>query len=255
MLQNLRLLNTLNEDYIMALSRSEILDKLKLANPLTQYDEMLDLIQTLTPLQAFSKEERDLFGLAAENYIQSRIKLWSEVSSSEQKSEGSETRQAQLKDEREKIEADSRTVLETKILPVAKDQLTLSTEATHSVFFNGISGNAYAFLASIAAGDSRQALIEGAQRSYGSAFDQAKLELNAVDPQRLYVALNFSQFYYDILDAPDRACHLAKQAFDDAIAEDVRPIESERLMQRLRDNLTKWTSEAPADVDEAMDAS
>ncbi len=26
-------------------------------------------------------------------------------------------------------------------------------------------------------------------------------------------------FYYEILNAPDRACHLAKQAFDDAIAE------------------------------------
>jgi 14-3-3 protein epsilon len=25
-------------------------------------------------------------------------------------------------------------------------------------------------------------------------------------------------FYYEILNAPDQACHLAKQAFDDAIA-------------------------------------
>jgi 14-3-3 protein epsilon len=30
--------------------------------------------------------------------------------------------------------------------------------------------------------------------------------------------LNFSVFYYEILNAPDQACHLAKQAFDDAIA-------------------------------------
>ena len=28
-----------------------------------------------------------------------------------------------------------------------------------------------------------------------------------------------SVFYYEILNSPDRACHLAKQAFDDAIAE------------------------------------
>lgn len=38
-------------------------------------------------------------------------------------------------------------------------------------------------------------------------------------PIRLGLALNFSVFYYEILNAPDRACHLAKQAFDDAIAE------------------------------------
>jgi len=35
----------------------------------------------------------------------------------------------------------------------------------------------------------------------------------------LGLALNFSVFYYEILNSPDRACHLAKQAFDDAIAE------------------------------------
>jgi 14-3-3 protein epsilon len=255
MLQNLRLLNTLNEDYIMALSRSEILDKLKLANPLAQYDEMLDLIQTLTPLQAFSKEERDLFGQAVANCIQSRSKLWSEVSSAEQKTEGSEKNQQQFKEEREKIEADFRSVLETKILPVAKDQLTLSNEATHSVFFNAISGDAYTSLNSIASGESRNESAERAQESYQGAFDQAKLELSASDPYRLSLALNFSQFYYDNLNSPDKACQLAKQAFDDAIAEDVRPAESERLMQRLRDNLTKWTSDEPMDDDEAINAS
>jgi 14-3-3 protein epsilon len=54
-------------------------------------------------------------------------------------------------------------------------------------------------------------------------------------------------FYYEILNSPDRACHLAKQAFDDAIAElDSLSEESYRdstlIMQLLRDNLTLWTS-------------
>jgi 14-3-3 protein epsilon len=49
------------------------------------------------------------------------------------------------------------------------------------------------------------------------------------------------------LNSPDRACHLAKQAFDDAIAElDSLSEESYRdstlIMQLLRDNLTLWTS-------------
>ncbi|KAJ7780392.1 hypothetical protein B0H14DRAFT_2474363 [Mycena olivaceomarginata] len=38
-------------------------------------------------------------------------------------------------------------------------------------------------------------------------------------PIRLGLALNFSVFYYEILNSPDHACHLAKQAFDDTIAE------------------------------------
>jgi 14-3-3 protein epsilon len=68
--------------------------------------------------------------------------------------------------------------------------------------------------------------------------------------------LNFSVFYYEILNSPDRACHLAKQAFDDAIAElDSLSEESYRdstlIMQLLRDNLTLWTSSDGGDAEAA----
>lgn len=70
------------------------------------------------------------------------------------------------------------------------------------------------------------------------------------------LALNFSVFYYEILNSPDRACHLAKAAFDDAIAElDSLSEESYRdstlIMQLLRDNLTLWTSSDGAEPAEA----
>ena len=75
----------------------------------------------------------------------------------------------------------------------------------------------------------------------------AQTDLTPTHPIRLGLALNFSVFYYEILNSPDRACHLAKQAFDDAIAElDSLSEESYRdstlIMQLLRDNLTLWTS-------------
>lgn len=66
------------------------------------------------------------------------------------------------------------------------------------------------------------------------------------------LALNFSVFYYEILNTPDRACHLAKKAFDEAIAElDTLSEESYKdstlIMQLLRDNLTLWTSDMQGD--------
>ena len=90
-----------------------------------------------------------------------------------------------------------------------------------------------------------------------SATDVAQTELTPTHPIRLGLALNFSVFYYEILNSPDRACHLAKQAFDDAIAElDSLSEESYRdstlIMQLLRDNLTLWTS---SDNNEAEGAS
>jgi 14-3-3 protein epsilon len=89
-----------------------------------------------------------------------------------------------------------------------------------------------------------------------SATDVAHSELTSTHPIRLGLALNFSVFYYEILNSPDRACHLAKQAFDDAIAElDSLSEESYRdstlIMQLLRDNLTLWTSSDGGEADAA----
>lgn len=44
--------------------------------------------------------------------------------------------------------------------------------------------------------------------------DIANAELAPTHPIRLGLALNFSVFYYEILNSPDRACNLAKQVID-----------------------------------------
>ena len=67
-------------------------------------------------------------------------------------------------------------------------------------------------------------------------------------PIRLGLALNYSVFLYEVQTKSEEACALAKQAFDDAIAElDTLDEESYKdstlIMQLLRDNLTLWTSD------------
>lgn len=76
----------------------------------------------------------------------------------------------------------------------------------------------------------------------------AQAELVTTSPIRLGLALNFSVFYYEVLNRSDEACKLARQAFEDAIAEldsvaeDVYK-DATLIMQLLRDNLTLWTSD------------
>ena len=54
-------------------------------------------------------------------------------------------------------------------------------------------------------------MTDDSKRSYQEAFDIAKAKMQPTHPIRLGLALNFSVFYYEILNSPDRACHLAKQ--------------------------------------------
>ena len=56
-----------------------------------------------------------------------------------------------------------------------------------------------------------QGVVDDSQRSYQEAFEVARTKMQPTHPIRLGLALNFSVFYYEILNSPDRACHLAKQ--------------------------------------------
>merc|ERR1711959_337918 len=88
----------------------------------------------------------------------------------------------------------------------------------------------------------RKRELRGAQAFAWSAC------LAPTHPIRLGLALNYSVFMYEVQNKQPDACALAKQAFDDAIAElDTLDEESYKdstlIMQLLRDNLTLWTSE------------
>ena len=55
--------------------------------------------------------------------------------------------------------------------------------------------------------------------AYSAALEISNTELKTTHPIRLGLALNFSVFHYETLNDPAKACNLAKQAFDDAIAD------------------------------------
>ena len=55
------------------------------------------------------------------------------------------------------------------------------------------------------------ATVDNSQEAYQDAFDISKKDMQPTHPIRLGLALNFSVFYYEILNSPDKACQLAKQ--------------------------------------------
>ncbi|OAJ42097.1 14-3-3-like protein E, variant [Batrachochytrium dendrobatidis JEL423] len=223
----------------------------KLAEQAERYDEMVSFMKEVAKLGLeLTVEERNLLSVAYKNVIGARRASWRIVSSIEQKEEskGNEAQVKKILDYRYKVEAELSDVC-TDILNVLDQHLIPAAEAGESkVFYYKMKGDYHRYLAEFATGDKRKDAAGFAHDAYKAATDIAQTELAPTHPIRLGLALNFSVFYYEILNSPDRACHLAKQAFDDAIAElDTLSEESYKdstlIMQLLRDNLTLWTSD------------
>ena len=110
-------------------------------------------------------------------------------------------------------------------------------------------GDYYRYLAEFETEDQeRKDVGDKSLKAYQEASDIAKEKLASTHPIRLGLALNFSVFHYEIMNSPEKACKLAKSAFDDAIAEldnltEESYKDSTLIMQLLRDNLTLWTAD------------
>ena len=116
-----------------------------------------------------------------------------------------------------------------------------------STFYMKMKADYYRYLAEFAQGGARAEWAGNAEEAYKDATTNAQ-NLAPTHPIRLGLALNYSVFLYEVQAKSQEACDLAKQAFDDAIAElDTLDEESYKdstlIMQLLRDNLTLWTSE------------
>ncbi|KAH9826319.1 14-3-3 protein [Teratosphaeria destructans] len=226
----------------------------KLAEQAERYEEMVENMKAVASAdQELSVEERNLLSVAYKNVIGARRASWRIVTSIEQKEEskGNEAQVKLIKEYREKIENELAKICED-ILEVLDKHLIPSAQSGESkVFYHKMcvyqKGDYHRYLAEFATGDKRQASANKSLEAYQAATEVAATELAPTHPIRLGLALNFSVFYYEILNSPDKACQMAKTSFDEAIAElDTLSEESYKdstlIMQLLRDNLTLWTS-------------
>jgi len=238
----------------MSMDKEELVQRAKLAEQAERYDDMAAAMKSVTETGVeLSNEERNLLSVAYKNVVGARRSSWRVISSIEQKTEGSERKQHMAKEYREKVEKELREICYDVLGLLDKFLVPKASNPESKVFYLKMKGDYYRYLAEVATGDTRN--VDDSQRSYQEAFEVARTKMQPTHPIRLGLALNFSVFYYEILNSPDRACHLAKQAFDDAIAEldtlnEDSYKDSTLIMQLLRDNLTLWTSDAQGDGDE-----
>lgn len=231
--------------------REDFVYKAKLTEQAERYDEMVECMKRVAAMDVeLTIEERNLLSVAYKNVIGARRASWRIISSIEQKEEskGSDSKVDLIKKYREVVEKELREICGDVLDILDKHLIPVAASGESKVFYYKMKGDYHRYQAEFSMGNDRKEAAENSLVAYKAASDIAMTELPPTHPIRLGLALNFSVFYYEILNSPDRACRLAKAAFDDAIAElDTLSEESYKdstlIMQLLRDNLTLWTSD------------
>jgi len=246
----------------------------KVAEQAERYDEMVTYMNEVTKElcsqnEELNVEQRNLLSVAYKNVIGARRASWRIVTSVMQKEEskGHQEEVAMIKSYCSRIESeltktcqDILSLLEDHLIPnVSVAGPESAKRAESKVFYYKMKGDYHRYLSEFQVAEERKTAAENTLMAYKTAQETAIAELTPTHPIRLGLALNFSVFYYEILNSPERACFLAKQAFDEAIAElDTLGEESYKdstlIMQLLRDNLTLWTSDMEtANAPDGMD--
>mmetsp|Transcript_1051 Transcript_1051/g.2350 ORF Transcript_1051/g.2350 Transcript_1051/m.2350 type:complete len:271 (+) Transcript_1051:95-907(+) len=241
--------------------RENLVFMARTAESAERYEDMCKVMKLLvewndgkTPLDI---EERNLLSVAYKNVIGTRRASHRCLSAEEYKdNKWISEYKALIEKELDEICQEILSLLTKTLIPGTQDLLKTAKGSKADsaeivkiqeaqVFYLKMTGDYYRYLAEII--KSNEDFVVNAKDTYTKAMDIAKESLLPTHPIRLGLALNFSVCYYEILKDHAKACDLAKNAFDAAIAkldsiDEGSYKDSTLIMQLLRDNLTLWTS-------------
>merc|ERR1712012_502123 len=165
-----------------------------------------------------------------------------------EKGKGNEENAKWAKQYCRKVEEELQKICDTILGLLDGNLIKKASTGESKVFYQKMKADYYRYIAEFTEGDTKSKAAESARQAYEDAKTVADKDLVVTHPIRLGLALNYSVFLYEVLQNPDDACKMARQAFEDAIAELDNVSEdsykdSTLIMQLLRDNLTLWTSD------------
>ena len=234
-------------------TKEERLLQAKIAEQIERYDDMSREMKAIVQNDGkpLTDEERNLLSVAYKNVVGTRRSAWRVISFLEQKTVDKNedpVKQKLSKVYREIIEKELNDICDEVIQLLDNNLISADDSNESEVFYQKMKGDYFRYKVEIALLGLRDEYAESSRSAYEKASQKAKESMLPTNPIRLGLALNYSVFYYEIKNDSNKACELAKGAFDEAIesletsSEDAMK-DSMLIMQLLRDNLTLWSSE------------
>ena len=225
-----------------------------LAEQCNRFEEMTEFLEEM--LKARDKDlngdERNLLSIAYKNSVSTRRTALRTIMAYEMKEKKKENSAflPYIQDYRKKVE-DELTKMCTDVLVTIDNFLLKRAEDDEAkVFYLKMKGDYNRYVAEYATGDLKQKVSEDALNFYKAAVEAAK-SLPAIHPIYLGLSLNFSVFYYEVINDHETACKIAKDTLDHANNENPNIDEDDEtqrdavsILNLLKENLEMWKLEA-----------
>ena len=220
----------------------------RVAEQAERFDDMVLYLQEVVKAknEDFTTEERNLLSVGFKNQIGSKRTAIRTISAIEQNPKYQKFNSS-LADYKKKIEQELYNQC-LSIVEIVKSQCMgkCSTDETKAFFYKMI-GDYYRYVAECAQGDQLETVKNGALENYNLAQSSSE-SLNACNPIRLGLALNFSVFHYEVMNNHKQACELGEKALSDAL-EKIDDVDEETfrdaksIIELLKENLSLWKEE------------
>lgn len=220
----------------------------RVAEQAERFDDMVDFLRPILKEKGgdFSVEERNLLSVGFKNLIGGKRTAIRTITAIEQNPKYTKFSHA-LGHYKKKIEGELQKDCQNIINMIKNDAMKSLSDAEGKAFFLKMVGDYYRYMAESAQNELLAQARDGALEHYKQA-DAAGKELPACNPIKLGLALNFSVFYYEVMQDNKQACALAETALqeamnkiDDVDEETFRDAKS--IIELLKENLTLWKEE------------
>ena len=225
-----------------------------LAEQCNRFEEMTEFLEQMlkTREKDLNSDERNLLSIAYKNSVTSRRTSLRTITAYEmkEKKKDSSTFLPYIQEYKKKIEEEL-TKMCNNVISVIDNTLSKRAEDNEAkVFYWKMNGDYNRYIAEYAQGELKQKVADNALAAYKKATEFAK-GLSTIHPIALGLALNFSVFYYEVINDHEQACNIAKTTLDLANKElpqnvdedDEQYRDSMSIINLLKENLEMWKIE------------